>query len=68
MQLFKSFAMANTGRNKEMVRLYRPLTSAGFNIGTDVLSASLPIPIIWSLQMSPRTRGYLIGVLSLGYV
>ncbi|KAF3031326.1 hypothetical protein E8E12_001468 [Didymella heteroderae] len=52
MELFKSFAMANTG----------------FNIGTDVLSATLPIPIIWSLQMSQRTKVYIIGILSLGYL
>jgi hypothetical protein len=47
MQLFKSFAMANTGENKEHVFLDRKVTSPGFNIGTDMLSASLPIPIIW---------------------
>lgn len=38
-----------------------------FNIFTDVLCASLPVPIIWQLQMKRRTRFYLIGVLSLGY-
>lgn len=35
---------------------------------SDVLCATLPIPIIWTLNMKLRTRIYIIGVLSLGYV
>lgn len=38
-----------------------------FNIFTDVLFATLPVPIIWRLQMKTKIRLYLIGVLSLGY-
>jgi hypothetical protein len=38
-----------------------------FNVFTDVLFATLPIPIIWRLQMKTKVRLYLIGVLSLGY-
>ncbi|KAF1937116.1 hypothetical protein EJ02DRAFT_458977 [Clathrospora elynae] len=39
-----------------------------FNILTDVCFATLPIPIIWKLQISQRIRINLIGVLSLGYL
>ncbi|KAH7083570.1 hypothetical protein FB567DRAFT_604586, partial [Paraphoma chrysanthemicola] len=52
MQLFKSVSMTNT---------------ADMAVFTDVCFSSLPIPIIWGLQMSRRTKGYLILVLSLGY-
>ncbi|KAK1705614.1 uncharacterized protein BDZ83DRAFT_207578 [Colletotrichum acutatum] len=51
-KLFVNFALVNTA----------------FNIFTDVCFASLPIPIIWVLQMKLRTRVYLIVVLSLGYL
>ncbi|PVH82004.1 hypothetical protein DL98DRAFT_514370 [Cadophora sp. DSE1049] len=37
------------------------------NIVTDVLFASLPIPIVWKLQVNLRTKISLIGILSLGY-
>lgn len=50
-ELFVTFALVNTS----------------FNILTDVLCATLPIPIIWTLQMKLRTRVYLIVILSLGY-
>ncbi|GKT85827.1 integral membrane protein [Colletotrichum tofieldiae] len=52
LKLFVNFALVNTA----------------FNIFTDVCFATLPIPIIWVLQMKLRTRIYLIGVLSLGYL
>ncbi|KAK0613518.1 hypothetical protein B0T14DRAFT_485277 [Immersiella caudata] len=45
-----------------------PLFNTGCNIFTDVCFATLPIPIIWRLQMKRRTRLYLIGVFSLGYI
>lgn len=51
-QLFVTFALINTS----------------FNITTDVLFASFPIPVIWSLQMKRKLRLYLIGILSLGYL
>jgi hypothetical protein len=35
---------------------------------TDVVCATLPIPIIYSLNMKFRTRIYLIGIMSLGWV
>ncbi|KAJ5552476.1 hypothetical protein N7494_001854 [Penicillium frequentans] len=50
--LFVTFALVNTS----------------FNIFTDVLFATIPIPIIWVLKMSRKVRLYLIGILSLGYV
>ncbi|KAK3358804.1 hypothetical protein B0T25DRAFT_620651 [Lasiosphaeria hispida] len=43
------------------------LINTSFNITTDVLFASFPIPIIWSLQLKRRVRLYLVGILSLGY-
>ncbi|KAJ5657800.1 uncharacterized protein N7484_001449 [Penicillium longicatenatum] len=50
--LFVTFALVNTS----------------FNIFTDVLFATIPIPIIWTLKMRRKVRFYLIGILSLGYV
>ncbi|RMJ24771.1 hypothetical protein PHISP_04358 [Aspergillus sp. HF37] len=44
------------------------LINTAFNIFTDVLFASIPIPIIWKLQMKRKVRIYLIGILSLGYI
>ncbi|KAH7148439.1 hypothetical protein EDB81DRAFT_463435 [Dactylonectria macrodidyma] len=44
------------------------LINTSFNIFTDVLFATFPVPIIWTLQMKLRTRLYLIGILSLGYL
>jgi hypothetical protein len=35
---------------------------------SDVVCATLPIPIIWSLKMKLRTRIYLVIILSLGYL
>ncbi|KAK1590272.1 uncharacterized protein LY79DRAFT_607632 [Colletotrichum navitas] len=52
LKLFINFALVNTS----------------FNIFTDVCFATLPIPIIWVLQMKLRTRIYLVGILSLGYI
>ncbi len=44
------------------------LVNTGFNIFTDVLFATFPIPIIWGLQMKQKVRIYLIVILSLGYL
>jgi len=44
------------------------LTFLACNMFTDVCFATLPIPIIWRLQMKRRTRIYLVGVFSLGYI
>ena len=38
------------------------------NIFTDVVFATLPIPLIWSLQLQRRVRVYLIVILSGGYL
>lgn len=38
------------------------------NIITDVLFASLPIPIVWNLQVNLRTKISLVAILSLGYL
>ncbi|KAB8275318.1 hypothetical protein BDV30DRAFT_236687 [Aspergillus minisclerotigenes] len=43
------------------------LINTSFNIFTDILFATIPIPIVWHLRMKRRVRMYLIGVFSLGY-
>ncbi|KAL2062515.1 hypothetical protein VTL71DRAFT_6781 [Oculimacula yallundae] len=43
------------------------LANTGINIFTDVLLATIPVPIIWKLQINRRQKIALIGVLSLGY-
>ncbi|KAK4187866.1 hypothetical protein QBC35DRAFT_383892 [Podospora australis] len=43
------------------------LFNAACNIFTDIAFATLPIPLIWSLQLQRRTRIYLIAILSGGY-
>ncbi|KAK1471827.1 hypothetical protein CTAM01_16427 [Colletotrichum tamarilloi] len=43
------------------------IINTGFNIFTDVILATLPVPVIWNLQMKRRLRLYAIGILSLGY-
>ncbi|KAL5461630.1 hypothetical protein PMIN06_002126 [Paraphaeosphaeria minitans] len=43
------------------------LMNSLFNIITDVLFATLPIPLIWKLQINMRTKLSLIVVLSLGW-
>ncbi|KAF2090079.1 hypothetical protein K490DRAFT_71751 [Saccharata proteae CBS 121410] len=43
------------------------LFNSSINIATDILFASLPIPLIWNLQINKRTKSSLICILSLGY-
>ncbi|KAF2662041.1 hypothetical protein K491DRAFT_710453 [Lophiostoma macrostomum CBS 122681] len=43
------------------------LMNSSFNIVTDVLFATLPIPLIWKLQLNAKTKISLIAVLSLGW-
>ncbi|KAK8029647.1 Methylphloroacetophenone synthase [Apiospora rasikravindrae] len=43
------------------------LMNTACNILTDVVFATLPVPMIWRLQMAYRARVYLISILSLGY-
>ncbi|RYP10596.1 hypothetical protein DL764_000566 [Monosporascus ibericus] len=44
------------------------LSNTIFNIASDVALASLPVPVVWRLKMDRRTRLYVIGILSLGYL
>lgn len=44
------------------------LMNTACNILTDIVFATLPVPIIWRLQMALRTRAYLVTILSLGYI
>lgn len=37
------------------------------NVTTDVMYATIPIPLIWQLQTTMRTRISLVLILSLGY-
>lgn len=41
--------------------------NTSFNMATDVLLATLPVHIIWTLQINQRQKLSLIAVLSLGY-
>jgi len=41
--------------------------NTAFNMATDVILATLPVQIIWNLQVNRRQKLSLIGVLSLGY-
>ncbi|KAK8054707.1 hypothetical protein PG994_009774 [Apiospora phragmitis] len=43
------------------------LMNTACNILTDVVFATLPVSIIWRLQMARRARVYLVSILSLGY-
>lgn len=67
--LFVTFALVNTCRSRLPACRF-PIYSQtiAFNIFTDVLFATIPIPIVWKLQMKARVRLYLIGVFSLGYM
>ncbi|USP79006.1 hypothetical protein yc1106_06280 [Curvularia clavata] len=69
-KMFVAFALTNTCNSPSpKTTLYAVRSHAtALNIFTDVCFATLPIPIIWSLQMSRMTRINLIGVLSLGYM
>ncbi|OHW98042.1 integral membrane protein [Colletotrichum incanum] len=42
--------------------------NTSLNIFTDVVLATLPVPIVWNLQMELKIRLYVIGILSLGYL
>ncbi|GKT88585.1 integral membrane protein [Colletotrichum tofieldiae] len=44
------------------------ITLSIVNTATDVIFATLPAPIVWSLQMKRKARLSVIGILSLGYV
>lgn len=43
------------------------LTSIAINIATDLLFAILPIPLVWKLQLTTRTKVGLVCILSLGF-
>jgi hypothetical protein len=47
--------------------LYHSLTSTAINIATDLLFAILPIPLVWKLQLTVRTKLGLVCILSLGF-
>ncbi|KAF2471195.1 uncharacterized protein BDR25DRAFT_223412 [Lindgomyces ingoldianus] len=44
------------------------LFNSAINIATDVIFATLPIPIIWNLRVNLRTRISLIVILGLGFL
>ncbi|ORX97794.1 hypothetical protein BCR34DRAFT_607135 [Clohesyomyces aquaticus] len=43
------------------------LMNSSFNIITDILFATMPLPLVWRLQLNTRTKISLIAILSLGY-
>lgn len=44
------------------------IAHTGINIGTDIAFATLPIAVIWMLQMKKITKIYLAAVFSLGWI
>ena len=75
--VFRIFPLFNTGSFRISFMTYPSVHQVhelthppptGCNIFTDVCFATLPIPIIWRLQMKVRTRLYLVGVFGLGFV
>jgi hypothetical protein len=42
--------------------------NSAINIFTDFVFATLPIPVIWPLQINMRTKITLLCILSLGYL
>lgn len=42
--------------------------NTAFNVFTDVMFASVPVPMLWALQTKLKVRIYLIGIFSLGYL
>jgi hypothetical protein len=42
--------------------------NTAFNVFTDVMFASVPVPMLWALQTKKNVRIYLIGIFSLGYL
>ncbi len=67
--LYRDFGLFNSGkfvsRDGETAGVTRRLPAC--NIFTDITFATLPIPLIWSLQLQKRVRLYLIIILSGGY-
>ena len=51
-----------------LLGLFRLLTISAINIFTDFVFATLPIPVIWPLQINMRTKISLLCILSLGYL
>ncbi|PVH67723.1 hypothetical protein DL98DRAFT_370957, partial [Cadophora sp. DSE1049] len=41
-------------------------TNSSLNIATDLVFAALPIPMLWNVQINPRTKASLICILGLG--
>lgn len=66
----KAFALLNTSTSTLVPDIFVDVLNSepACNILTDVAFATLPIPIIWALQMAKKTRIYLIAILSLGYL
>lgn len=44
----------------------RWLTFVGVSVGTDLVFALLPIPMVWKVQMNRKLRIAVVGILSLG--
>ncbi|RYP89908.1 hypothetical protein DL770_004001 [Monosporascus sp. CRB-9-2] len=53
---------------KPVVMVRGGLANTAFNIASDIALASLPVPVVWRLKLDRRTRLYVIGILSLGYL
>jgi hypothetical protein len=66
--LYRDFGLFNAGEG--VILEFNNSTNSDLsacNIFTDITFATLPIPLIWSLQLQRRIRIYLIIILSGGY-
>ena len=44
------------------------VTMASMNVATDIMTLSLPLPLLWHLQMNKMHKFQLIGIFLLGYL
>lgn len=77
METFVKFGIANTGALSSIRFQWKLFADAwkvnlqervAFKIFTDILLSTLPVPLVWQLQLDRRKRVYLVLVLSLGYL
>lgn len=66
--VYRSISLFNGCMFSSIEILTQILTSVAINIFTDVLFASLPLPVVSTLQVNVRTKATLIAILSIGYL
>lgn len=66
--VYRSISLFNGCMFSRIEILTQILTSVAIHIFTDVLFASLPLPVILTLQINVRTKATLMAILSIGYL